>query len=349
MRMLVALLVVSLWSSFLAGQEAKTSRLVLPAIGSAPETGFQYGLVFMRVRRPAEDRPTIDQAYVLLTTKHQYQFTLEHDAWTAGDIWRKYVKLDLLDFPRPFYGVGADAPDSAEEWFTARTVQVTAKLQYRLSGPWYGLLVARALDTSIRDAEPGRAVASGTPRGSAGGAIVQAGAGVTYDSRDDIIGAEEGRYLEAYFSVADRAIGSDFTTNRAMIDGRAFARRGRGVLAGQVYVELNSGAPPFDQLSLAGSAAVLRGYERGRYRDRALAAVQLEWRAPIAGRWSYSLFGGVGGIGDTLGKVGAIALPTVGGGLRVRPFRAERTSLRLDYAKGRGGSSGLYIAINEAF
>lgn len=333
----------------LLAQKASSSRLVLPAIGSAPETGIQLGAVAMHVKRPASGRPTVNQAYVLVTAKHQYQFTVEHDGWSPGDMWRHYAKVDLLDFPLPYYGLGADAPDAAEEWFTSRTAQLQAKLQRRVGGAWLGMAVARLINTSIRDAESGRVVASGVLHGARGGTIVQPGVGLAYDTRDEVIATETGRYLEASFAVADGAIGSDFATNRTLIDSRAYKRAGAGVFAAQLYVEINSGQPPFDQYSLVGNKNVLRGYTKGRYRDHALAAVQAEWRAPITARWRYAVFGGVGGVGNTLAEVNSVTLPTYGAGLRFRPFKGQRSSLRLDYARGRNGSSGIYIAIDEAF
>ncbi|MFA6165312.1 MAG: BamA/TamA family outer membrane protein [Gemmatimonadaceae bacterium] len=346
---LVAIALAVPFSGQLAGQQAKTSVLILPAIGSAPETGLQFGGLVMQVKRPVTGRPSINQAYVLFTAKHQFQLTLEHDGWTTGDTWRHYAKIDLLDFPMPYFGIGADAPEAAEEWFTARTEQVLGKVQRRLAGAWYGMAVARVVHTAIRDAEPGGAVAAGTLRGFEGGTLVQPGVGAMYDTRDDVIGTERGRFLEASFAVADRALGSDFGTNRTLIDGRAYRRIGPGVVATQAYVELNSGAPSFDQMSLVGSSRVLRGYTKGRYRDRALAAAQVEWRAPIAGKWRYALFGGVGAIGSSPSDLGSVTLPTYGAGIRFRPIKGERSSLRLDYARGRDGSSGLYIAIDEAF
>lgn len=350
MRSLVLWIVAGLVAVPLSGQEPKTSRLIIPAIGSAPETGLQFGLAVMRVKRPAPPgRPTIDQAFGLLTAKHQYQLTFEHDGWSRGDRWRRYLKVDLLDFPLPYFGIGADANEEAEEWFTSRTIQALAKVQRRIGGPWYGLAIARVLHSAIRDAELGGVVASGRLTGAEGGTLVQPGVGISFDTRDDVIGTERGRFLEATFAVADKAIGSDFSTQRTLVDGRSYRRLGPGVIAAQGYLELNAGIPSFDQMSLVGNKNVLRGYTKGRYRDRALAAAQVEWRAPIRGRWRYAVFGGVGGIGDSFTDLGAVVLPTYGAGIRFRPFKGERSSLRLDYARGRLGSSGIYIAIDEAF
>ncbi|MHB1311967.1 MAG: BamA/TamA family outer membrane protein [Gemmatimonadaceae bacterium] len=324
--------------------------LALPAIGSAPETGLQYGAVVMRVSRPVgARRPSVNQAYGLFTAKHQLEVSLEHDGWSGDLGWRHQAKVTFYDYPYPFYGIGANAPQSAEEWFTARSVQLQATLQRRVRGAWYTLANVRVLDTHIRDTVPGGAVASGTLRGSRGGRLIQPGLGVAYDTRDDILAAEHGRYLQAYAAVADQSLGSDFSTTRAQLDARAYRSIGRGVLAAQAYLELNAGAPSFDQMSLAGSDKVLRGYAKGRYRDRALAATQVEWRAPLRKKLRYALFAGIGGVGPGVSTLSEVTLPTCGAGLRYRVFKGERSAIRVDYAKGKSGSSGLYISLNEAF
>jgi hypothetical protein len=330
--------------------QASPNWLVLPAIGSAPETGLQYGAVVMRVSRPeGGTRPTVNQGYALFTAKHQLQVAIEHDGWSSDLGWRHQAKLTYLDFPSPFYGIGANAPESAEEWFTARTIQLQATLQRRVRGAWYALANVKALDTDIRDTVPGGAVASGTLLGSAGGRLIQPGLGVVYDTRDDVLAAERGRYLQAYVAVADQSLGSDFSTTHSLLDARAYRAVGRGVLSAQAYLDVNAGAPSFDQMSLAGSDNVLRGYTKGRYRDRALAAAQLEWRAPLRRKLRYALFAGIGGVGPDVGSIGDVTLPTYGAGLRYRVFTGERSALRVDYALGKAGSSGLYIALNEAF
>lgn len=324
--------------------------MVLPAIGSAPETGLQYGAVVMRVSRAAgAQRPTVDQAYVLFTAKHQMNASVEHDGWSGDARWRHQATVSVLDYPWPFFGIGADAPDSAEEWFTAHSIQLQAAVQRRIRGSWYALANARGLDTRIRKTEPGGVVAAGTLRGATGGRLVQPGLGVVFDARDDVLAAERGRYLQAFVAVADRVTGSDFSTTRVQVDARKFRALGGGVIAAQAFLDVHGGSPSFDQMALVGSSSVLRGYTKGRYRDRALGAAQVEWRAPLWRQLRYAVFAGIGGIGARATALSTLTLPSYGAGLRYRLWKAERSALRIDYARGRSGSSGLYIALNEAF
>jgi len=143
--------------------------------------------------------------------------------------------------------------------------------------------------------------------------------------------------------------GADYEFSRYIADARRYVRLGRGVLAGQAYVEATSRGAPFDQLSLVGSGTIMRGYVRGRYRDRELAAAQVEYRLPVVGRFGVAAFAGAGTVAPTLSTLpSSTLLPTLGGGARWLLLPKQRTTVRVDYGVGKG-SSGLYIAFNEAF
>ena len=93
----------------------------------------------------------------------------------------------------------------------------------------------------------------------------------------------------------------------------------------------------------------MRGYARGRYRDREVAAVQAEYRMPVAGRFGVAAFAGAGTVAPTMAKLpSGSVLPSFGGGVRWLLLPKQGTTVRVDYGVGKG-SSGLYIAFNEAF
>ena len=93
----------------------------------------------------------------------------------------------------------------------------------------------------------------------------------------------------------------------------------------------------------------MRGYYRGRYRDKNMIAFQMEYRIPVW--WRLGLVGFVG-FGDVADKVSHFELLnfkySVGWGVRYLLLSQERINVRLDFGIG-GGSSNLYITINEAF
>ena len=94
----------------------------------------------------------------------------------------------------------------------------------------------------------------------------------------------------------------------------------------------------------------MRGYYRGRYRDKNMIAFQMEYRImPVW--WRLGLVGFVG-VGDVAGRLDRFDLGnfkySYGFGIRYLFMREEKLNIRLDFAYGKG-SSGFYIVLREAF
>ena len=339
----------------MAGSQKKTpssSIRILPVVGSAPETGFQGGATALRVSSAATDtntRPSTDQLYAAYTAKHQFRAFASTERWSSANRWGVNAQLEYQRFPQPFFGIGIDAPESAEEWYEARTVLVITTVRRKIARAAFAQLGYRYSDTKIRDADEGGVIDAGTVLGAEGGVISQVIGGGAWDSRDNVFAPASGTFVQATAGYSAPALGADYEFTRYVADARRYLRLGRGVLAGQAYVEATSGGAPFDQLSLLGSGAVMRGYVRGRYRDRDLVAAQLEYRLPVAARFGMAAFAGAGTVSPTFSELGSSTwLPTLGGGARYVLLPRQRTTVRVDYAVGKG-SSGLYIAFNEAF
>jgi outer membrane protein assembly factor BamA len=103
-------------------------------------------------------------------------------------------------------------------------------------------------------------------------------------------------------------------------------------------------------MGLLGSDSDMRGYYRGRYRDRQYVAFQTEYRSPVFWRIGGTAFGGAG---DVVPQLQAFRLqelkPSYGLGLRFLIDRQENINLRFDYAIGKDGANGFYVSFGEAF
>ena len=325
----------------------------LPALGSAPETGLQFGATVLAVvDRPAMDhaRPASLIATAIRSTKGQTRVSLEGEHWTRQNGRRVNALLAWQKFPLPFYGVGDSTAADDKEIFTPKGVEAIAGVQQRVRGHWYATGGIRFVDQSITPDSVG-VLRERTLTGSDGGRLVELSIGALRDSRDNLFAPQRGTFAQLTYTHNDDALGSPFQYDRVRIDARHYRTlTGTHVVAAQLLLLGVSGDTPFDQLALVGGGDIMRGYARGRYRDQRFAAAQVEYRSPIVHRLGLVAFAGAGTIGrswDTL--TDARLLPTFGGGVRLQIDPRQRTAVRVDFGRGRDNSSGLYIGFNQAF
>lgn len=325
----------------------------LPAVASAPETGFQFGATVLAVWEPAArlaTRPASLTAVVLRTAKQQTRVRMEAEHWSRGNNRRLAGALQWQRFPLPYYGIGDRTSDSDEEIFTPKGTEMTLTFHQRVAGAWYVTGGVRHLDQRIAPDSAG-VLRTGSVLGSAGGTITEWSTGVTTDSRDNLFAPRAGRWLQLSYARSVGGVWSDYAYGTLRLDARHYrAVATEHVLATQVQVVGIDGAAPFDQLALVGNSDIMRGYARGRYRDRWLAAAQTEYRSPVRHRVGGVLFAGAGLSAPALDAFGnRRLLPTYGAGLRFQLDQRQRTGVRADYGRGRDGASGLYIGFNQAF
>jgi len=325
----------------------------LPALGSAPETGLQFGATVLAVWEPAprlRTRPASLLASVLRTTKAQTRVRIEGERWSTGNARRIAGSLQWQEFPLPFFGFGDRTPDSAEEIYTPTGTEAVLSAQQRIAGPWYVTAGVRHLDQKIT-ADTVGVLRLGRITGSSGGVSTELSAGLQRDTRDNLFAPHAGQWLQLTYSHADDGLWSDFSYRTVRLDARSYHTIGLAhVIALQLQVTGVDGDAPFDALALVGNGDIMRGYKRGRYRDRWLRTAQAEYRSPSWHRLGGVVFGGAGVSSSTLGDIsGQRILPTYGAGLRVQIDTRQRTGVRADYGRGLDGASGLYIGFNQAF
>jgi hypothetical protein len=325
----------------------------LPAIASAPETGLQYGATVLAVWQPAavrRTRPSSLTASALRTAKDQSRVRVEGEYWTRGNAQRIAASLQWQRFPLLYYGIGDHTPSSAAETFTPTGTEATLSLQQRIAGTWYVTAGVRHVDQRIATDTAGVLRARSVP-GAAGGVITEWSGGVMTDTRDNLFAPRAGHLVQLSYARSAADVWSDYTYGTMRVDARSYhAIATEHVIATQLQVTRVDGTTPFDQLALVGNGDILRGYARGRYRDRAVAAVQGEYRSPIRHRVGAVIFAGAGAAAPSLESITSHRiLPTYGAGLRFQIDERQRTAVRADYGRGRDGASGLYIGFNQAF
>ncbi|MBL0170910.1 MAG: BamA/TamA family outer membrane protein [Gemmatimonadaceae bacterium] len=325
----------------------------LPALASAPETGLQYGATVLAVWEPAarlSTRPSSLLASALRTGKHQTRVRMEAEHWARGNTRRIAGTLQWQEFPLPFYGIGDRSPETAKEIFTPTGTEMTLTLQQRLTGTWYATGGVRHVDQRIV-ADTSGVLRAGRIPGSAGGMITEWTTGILTDTRDNLFAPRSGHWMQLSYARSVDGAWSDYAYGTVRVDARAYATVAtEHVVATQVQLIGIDGVAPFDQLALVGNSDILRGYARGRYRDRWLVAAQSEYRSPIRRRVGGVVFAGAGLSAPAIDALGGRRLlPTYGAGVRVQIDQRQRTGIRVDYGRGRSAASGLYIGFNQAF
>jgi hypothetical protein len=337
-----------------APPKAKVS--VLPVLGSAPETGLQYGVALFATKAHAVEgtRPSSLISNAIRTAKGQTRVFVDIDRWTAQNNWRFGGVAIWQQFPLPFYGIGDRTEEDDKELYTPRGTELNAFVQRRIARARWVQVALRRNESALIRTEAGGQLEPGTLPGSRGGRTVIASASLIADARDNLFAPTRGHFMEFVASRADAALGSDFDFTRLRADLRTYRAApfigGGHLLALQFVAQGITSEAPFDQRSPIGSPSIMRGYVPGRFRDDWMMAGQAEFRSYIAGSWGYALFAGAGAVAPTLPEISdARILPSIGGGLRFRMDPKTGATIRVDYARGTRGQSGLYVSFNEAF
>ncbi len=325
----------------------------LPSIGSAPETGLQYGASVLTVCDPPSSRaarPSTLVFYALRSAKNQTRIGVEAERWTTGNARRIAGSFVWKEFPLPYFGIGDRASESARELFTPRGIEASAQLQQRVARALYVTGVVRHVRRTITT-DTGGALRRNAVPGTQKGPITELSFAVEHDTRENLFAPRGGHWLQLSYARSFDGLASGYDYGRIRADARAYrALRGEHVLAVHAQVIGFDGDVPFDQRALVGGGDIFRGYERGRYRDQWLAGAQGEYRTPIVRRLGGVAFAGGGIVAPSASAIdGRVFLPTYGVGLRAQLDARQRTGIRADYGRGRDGASGIYLGFNQAF
>lgn len=285
---------------------------------------------------------------------------MENGSWAAGVFQKAHFAGDKVrltafagtgDFQLDFYGIGSDAGSRG------RSVTLDEQGDFGLAqglvkvgGPLYLGPVYRYMkvQTSIDGVEwpfP-NLPRPDFERESTTSAL---GIGGEYDTRDNEYNPRKGGYIDGQWLFANDALGSDFTYDRFNLAANLYEPLDkRSMLAARVAFCGAGDDAPFYDICMFGQNNDLRGYPSGQYRDRAMAAAQVEYRRELFWRFGMTAFVGVGGVAPSFDKWGSDLLPAAGLGLRFKASKKYGVNASLDYAVGKDGGA-VYFYIGEAF
>ncbi len=333
-----------------------SSLLIIPVVFYTPETKLAGGVGGIYAFRPgasdAKTRPSTFYFAAIYTQRKQFQVSLTPEVYLRNEKYFLSGKFLLEKYPNKFFGIGNETPDSTEEDYTLRTASFDLSAQKRLFpgrrlylGLKYQFENYRMLKVETGGLLSGREIV-----GSRGGTISGLGFIVRWDTRDNVFSPFSGDYWQLQTIFHGSLLGSDYGFTNVRADLRKyFPVMARHVIAVQGVVNVVPGEAPFHKLAKLGGEEIMRGYYSGRYRDKAMVALQAEYRLPVW-RWLGAVgFAGLGEVADRLGGFRFSGFKSsVGAGLRFILNKRERTLIRLDFGWGRG-TSGMYFTAGEAF
>jgi outer membrane protein assembly factor BamA len=180
---------------------------------------------------------------------------------------------------------------------------------------------------------------------------------VQADSRDSTTYPLRGALADLESDFYDPAFGGKRSFQSYRVYGNAyFSLRERQVLAARLTACSVRGDAPVYALCLFGIKNDLRGYQVGKFLNRAMLATQAEYRLSLPerlgffGHFGFVAFAGVGEVAPGLGDLNSKdLLPSAGLGIRYLLAKENHVNFRFDYAWGKAGNRGLYVGVGEAF
>jgi len=332
-------------------QAGKQQRwAVFPIIASSPETGLQLGAMlfhFFPVQAPAQQASMVD-IKAFATTEEQYQVSLSPNIFFHNNRFRLNTAVYYASWTANYYGLGNDAPDESEE-YQSKSLGATLTLEMKLAESFIvGLL--GSFSTEDISTEAGGRLQTDNVIGATDADYAGVGIRVGYDSRDNINAPHAGG-LAAYESTwFTPDVGSDQDFTLQTLDLRYYNLISRDrVLALSAQLKNSHGQVPFRFLPSPDGTLLLRGIENGRYRDNLLLGFQSEYRFPVRGKFSGTVFAEMAQVANEYRDLKASSFKTsVGAGIRYALNAAQRFNLRADIAWVDDGL-GVIIFVREAF
>lgn len=325
---------------------------ILPGPHYSSTVGLGLGVVATGLYSLDRSDSTLQKSNVTIftdvTTRGFLMLGVKGNNFFKKDRYRLDYRLYVYTFPTQFWGIGFDNGnvDDNETDYRRFKLEAMARFQFRLAPNLYAGPMANFQFVRATNIDASGLTLFQDQRHTV--ATKQLGVSLTYDSRDFILNAYRGWFLQLDQLFAPRAFGNDYCFSATELTASTYRRIWKGgILAGEWHSRFTYGNPAWCMLSDAGTTSRMRGYYEGRYRDKNIMELQVELRQHVWKRNGVALWVGAG---DVFPRFDALrwrtVLPNAGFGYRWA-FK-KRVNLRIDYGFTRNGG-GFMFNINEAF
>ena len=340
-------------------ENSSTDLLIAPIPVSNPALGTGGALAAVLYYNPNDaSEPWVTGVGAGYTSSDTWGGGLFHRMSLGGDRFKIAALAGYGDARLKYYGIGSQAGQAGIS-VALRQRGLTGYLDGQVRIFDHGLLSNLHVGARISYLRVRSSISIPTPNRpdldlpaiERRSAIATIGPSFTFDTRDHPFTPRKGVLVTGTMLFGADFLGSDFEHRKLELLSTGYFPIGKSTtLAIRKTLCTVKGDAPFYDLCNFGQHADLRGYEAGRYRDRASWALQAELRQPLFGDFGVVGFAGFGGIapsGDAIWKDSDV-LASGGFGLRYRASKQNNVNLRVDVAWGKDGSA-IYFGVGEAF
>ena len=342
----------SLSSSQTDSTKGSSSFNAYPYVYYTPETQLAAGaggIFIFYSGKGASLKPSKIGFGGFYSSNKQYKLSTSPEFYFANnDVYFK-LPTSYGFFINKYWGIGDNTDAYENASYSVKTFAST--LTFQVPPEWFfadrtGLILDYDY-TEIVNTMDNELLEDTTLIGYNGGHLFGIGSDLQWDSRDNIFYPRSGGFQ--YFKAVFYPGMSAYVYANMELEVKHFRSIGKGVLAGDFYLNSVMGDAPFYKLPSLGGKQ-MRGYFFGRYRDNFYLMSQLEYRRYFTKRWGFVLFGTLGNVSDNIISYDFSSLKySFGGGLRFMFNEKENVNLRVDFGVGTDGNKGIYFGIQEAF
>jgi hypothetical protein len=356
----------------------------MPIIGRNPTSGFTFGVagqVAFIAGDPKTTRISSAVTSLSFSTKNEILLNVRFDAYTSDSEWLIEGDNRLYKSGEGVYGLGTVTPSDARIDADYSWLRLHETVYRRLRGAFYagaGLLIDS--HTHIRPAtipeeewNAGPFVTYSQQHGLPTSSQQSAGISLNalFDRRVGEIDPRSGWMAQAWYRMSFKDVFSgDSNWQLTHLEARSYFPLGEhppanapggGVpakhrLALWAFADLSSGVVPYFDLATTVSDTYgrsARAYIMGRYRGERLAYGEVEYRGMLTanGLLGLVVFANTTTVSNHRAgeKLFDNYAPAAGAGLRALFNKHSRTNLCIDFAVGKDGAKGVYLAIQDAF
>ncbi len=349
---------------------------ILPSLGYNPSLGFVIGAKVSGLKQlgnPENTRLSSFGMEALLSSKGVITVQARHSVFRAANKWHLQGNWQFSKFLIADHGIGTGNKDyltNSDSTFPVKFnfIRLTEMAYRRIGKNLYaGAGITFNVRTNIDDQQLKTLTSTphqryserngfDTSKYSSNGLVL----GFEYNNRDHPLRSYKGGFAEIIFRFNPEWMGSSKKSIQFYYDLRKYfslsKRTPQHVLAFWLTASFKlSGTIPYLELPGTGSDMYNRSgraYTIGRFKGPSYAYYETEYRFPITRNKLLSgvAFFNLQTASDDLGKkIFKYWEPGGGAGLRILMQKQSRTTICLDYARGKYGSSGIFFGLNEVF